>query len=311
MREGLIPSTVTTVVRVATTGDAAKAITELAGELFDPDETGVASFEDQTTQRWHTEIYFADPPDEDAVRELIAAVAGAEVAAAAQFDQIAARDWVSASLDGLKPVEAGRFVIHGAHDRAAARRHTNRIAIEIEAALAFGTGHHGTTHGCLARLDHILKRRRPRRVLDLGTGTGVLAIAAARILHRPVIATDIDPVAVAVAKENARANQAGRYLRLAVAPGLRHRAIAAAGPYDLVLANILAGPLRALAPGLSRILTRDGDLILSGLLVRDIPGVLAAYRANGVTLVAETRREGWVMLHMKKGGAGPRPRRLF
>lgn len=311
MREGLIPTTVTTVVRLDTTGEAAKAITELAGEVFDPDETGVASFEDQQTGRWHTEIYFAEPPDEDAVRDLIAAVAGAGIAASAVFDTIAARDWVAASLDGLKPVAAGRFVIHGQHDRAPASRMINRIRIEIEAALAFGTGHHGTTYGCLARLDHILKQRRPRRVLDVGTGTGVLAIAAARMLHRPIVATDIDPVAVAVAKQNAQANQAGAYLRLAVAPGLRHRTIMAGGPYDLIMANILAGPLKALAPGLSRAITRNGDLILSGLLVSDIPGVLAAYRANGMALVAHTRRDGWVMLHLKKGGAGPRPHRLF
>lgn len=309
MREGLIPSTVTTVMRLDTTGDEAKAITELAGEVFDPDETGVASFEDQATLAWHIEIYFAHEPDQEAVRALIATIVGEEGAARAVFDTLAAKDWVSASLDGLKPVEAGRFLIHGSHDSVQAERQTNRITIEIEAALAFGTGHHGTTHGCLARLDAILKRRRPRRILDVGTGTGVLAIAAARVLHRPVIATDIDPVAVEVARDNARANRAGAYLRLGVAPGLRHPIITAHGPYDLIMANILAGPLKALAHGLSNALRWDGDLVLSGLLVRDVPGVLAAYRAQGVSLNAMTEREGWVMLHMKKGGAGPRPRR--
>ncbi|MGL4322982.1 MAG: 50S ribosomal protein L11 methyltransferase [Beijerinckiaceae bacterium] len=311
MREGLIPSTVTTVMRLDTTGAEAKAITELAGEVFDPDETGVASFEDQDTQLWHIEIYFAHEPDEEAVRDLIASVAGEKAAATATFDSLAAKDWVNASLDGLKPVEAGRFIIHGSHDRAVARRQTNRITIEIEAALAFGTGHHGTTHGCLARLDHILKMRRPTRVLDVGTGTGVLAIAAARVLHQPVVATDIDPVAIEVAKDNAKANHAAAYMRFAVAPGLRHRTITRHGPYDLIMANILAGPLRALAPGLCRQLLPWGDLILSGLLVRDVPGVLAAYRANGVALNALTEREGWVMLHMKKGGTGSRPYRPF
>ena len=141
------------------------------------------------------------------MRALVALAAGAEAANALVFETVTAKDWVKAGLDGLPPVDAGRFVVHGAHDRTAVA--ANRIGIEIEAALAFGTGHHGTTRGCLLALDGIVKARRPRNILDIGTGTGVLAIAAARALRRPVLASDIDPEAVGIARANARRNRAG------------------------------------------------------------------------------------------------------
>ncbi len=175
------------------------------------------------------------------MRELIALAAGPEAAAAVIFDDIAEKDWVKASLEGLGLVRAGRFAVHGSHDRH--RVPGNAIGIEIEAALAFGTGHHGTTRGCLLMLDGILKQRRPRRVLDVGTGTGVLAMAAARALHRPVASGDIDPVAVEAARENALNNRAGAYVRPVVARGVGHPVLAAGKPYDLVFANILARPL--------------------------------------------------------------------
>ena len=150
-------------------------------------------------------MHFADPPDQALVRELVAIAAGAEAADGIVFDIVEAKDWVKASLEDLVPVPAGRFVVHGQHDRD--RIAPNKLGIEIEAALAFGTGHHGTTRGCLLLLDHVLKAWRPRRVLDLGTGTGVLAIAAAKALHANVLASDIDPLSVEVARENARLNR--------------------------------------------------------------------------------------------------------
>ncbi len=309
MREGLIPHDVTTVLRFSTTGDAARAVTELFGELFDPDETGVATFEDEATGDWSVEIYFATRPDEAAIRDLVRSAAGDRTAKAARFDSVAAKDWVAASLEGLKPVDAGRFLIHGGHDRAKVAARGNRIRIEIEAALAFGTGHHGTTLGCLKAFDRLLLRRRPRRVLDVGTGTGVLAIAAARALRRPVVASDIDPVAIEVARANATANAAGGLIRWAVAPGLRHPVIAAHGPYDLMFANILAGPLKRMAPTIAGMLAPAGDLVLSGLLVRDVPGILGAYRGVGLAPAGSGLIEGWVALHMRRGGAGFRPRR--
>ncbi|MDU1806324.1 MAG: 50S ribosomal protein L11 methyltransferase, partial [Bradyrhizobium sp.] len=175
-----------------------------------------------------------------------------------------------------------------------------RGMIEIEAALAFGTGHHGTTRGCLLLLDHILKSRVPRRVLDLGTGTGVLAIAAAKAQHRSVLASDIDPPSVAVARENARLNGVGPLVRVIRATGFAAEDFAKAGPFDLVLANILANPLRQLASPMQRHLARSADVILSGLLTTQARSVIAAYRARGLVPVRHLRIEGWSSLLLRK-----------
>jgi ribosomal protein L11 methyltransferase len=185
----------------------------------------------------------------------------------------------------------------------------NDVAIEIEAALAFGTGHHGTTAGCLLALDAELKKRRPRHGLDVGTGTGILALALAKQIKRKVVAGDIDAIAVEVSAHNARLNHAPQALDLYVAPGLRHGKANRPGRFDLVFANILAGPLKRLAPSIARALSRDGTLILSGLLAMDVAGVVSAYRHQGIYLASQSQREGWATLVMKKGGAAARPRR--
>ena len=296
MLEGLPPHRPTHVLRLSTHERAARAMTDLLGETFDPAETAVAAFE-APDGTWRLEAYFAHEPDEAAVRELIRPIVGDEADAAA-FERLEARDWVKSSLEGLAPVRAGRFLVHGAHDRDAVR--PNDLAIEIEAALAFGTGHHGTTRGCLLALAAELRRRRPRRVLDVGTGTGILAFAAAKALKRPVVAGDIDPVAIAVARENARRNGVAPYLRFYVAPGVRAAEADRPGRFDLVFANILARPLRALAPSLARVLARKGTLVLSGLLAADVPGVLSAYRAQGLFLVRRTDLEGWAALTLRR-----------
>lgn len=315
MREGLLPSTVATVLELSTSGEKARALTELLGEVFDPTETAISAFEIESgvttlslNAPWKVEIYFATHPDEAAVRDMLRPIVGAIIDTTA-FATVNQQDWVSASLDGLQPVRAGRVLVHGAHDRDAVR--INDVAIEIEAALAFGTGHHGTTAGCLLALDAELKRRRPRHGLDVGTGTGILALALAKQIKHPVIAGDIDAVAVEVAAHNARVNHAPGALDLYVAPGLRHAKANRPGHFDLVFANILAGPLRKLAPSITSVLSRDGTLILSGLLEMDVAGVLAAYRHQGVYLARKSLREGWATLVMKKGGAAPRLRHPF
>jgi ribosomal protein L11 methyltransferase len=302
MLEGLPPNGASHVLRLSCDERRARAVADIIVETFDPTETAAAAFEVDDGPVWTVEVYFADAPDEDDIRALIEAVSDAATAARAEFAEIAKEDWVQKSLAGLEPVRAGRVLVHGAHDRD--RVNANDIGVEIEAALAFGTGHHGTTLGCLRALDRIAKRRRPRRVLDVGTGTGVLAIAAAKLLRQPVACGDIDPVATETARANAIANGANALVRPVVATGLRHEAVS--GRYDLIFANILARPLRLLAPAIARAATPDAELVLSGLLGRDVPGVLAAYRGQGFFLAERGDIDGWATLVLRKGGACPR-----
>jgi len=276
---------------------AARRVVDLLTEVFFEGQAAIAAFE-RPDGRWDVTVHFADPPDQALVRELVTSAAGAEIARTIDFDTIEAKDWVKASLEDLVPVPAGRFVVHGQHDRE--RVAPNKVGIEIEAALAFGTGHHGTTRGCLLLLDHVLKAWRPRRVLDLGTGTGVLAIAAAKALHEKVLASDIDPPSVQVARENARLNVSGHLVRPIRATGFSASQFASAAPFDLVLANILANPLRQLAAPMARHLAPSALVILSGLLTPQARGVIAAYRARGLVPVRHLRIEGWSSLLLRK-----------
>lgn len=296
MLEGLHPNAPTFVARLVTDEKRARRIADLLGESFDPAETAVAAFE-APDLTWLVEVYFRDPPDQAAVTELIAVAAGEPVDVT--FDAFAEKDWVQASLDGLAPVPAGRFTIHGSHDRD--KVPNNTIAIEIEAALAFGTGHHGTTRGCLLALDALLKTRSPRRPIDIGTGTGVLAIAAARVLKRRVIASDIDPVAIATARNNIRFNKAAAYITPVVARGTTNRTIVSNGPYDLVFANILVGPLVRLAAPIGRLLAPRATVILSGLLHAHANAALSAYRQQGLYLVRRYRIDEWTTLVLQRG----------
>jgi ribosomal protein L11 methyltransferase len=212
-----MPDSASTVARMTTGKALASRIVDVVAETYDT-LAAVAGASEETSERWNVAIHFRDPPNEAAVRALVGLAAGPEVANALVFEQASQKDWVKASLDGLGPISAGRFVIHGAHVRT--RVPANRIGIEIEAGLAFGTGHHESTRGCLIALDEIARACRPRTILDIGTGTGVLAIAAARSLHRPVLASDIDAQAVRVARENSRCNRTGAEVKFLHAGGL-------------------------------------------------------------------------------------------
>jgi ribosomal protein L11 methyltransferase len=276
----------------------ARRIADILSESFDPDEI-VAGAAETAPDQWSMIAHFRTPPDEAALRALIEMAAGPEAAAATVLESIEPRDWVAASLAGLEPVEAGRFLVHGAHDRD--RVGPSRIGIEIEAALAFGTGHHGTTRGCLLALDRLLHVSNPWHVLDIGTGSGVLAIAAAKALRRHVLATDIDNAALKVARDNARLNRVPSLISFVHAPGVGAHDIWAQGPFDLVLANILLGPLKLLAAPIARLTAPGGHVVLSGLLDSHAPAALAAYRAQDLRLERRLSLDGWTTLVLRRG----------
>jgi ribosomal protein L11 methyltransferase len=302
----------TTVARLAADEATAHRIIDLVTESYDP-LAAVAGVSEDGPGRWTVAIHFRDPPNETAVRALVALSAGSDAANKLWFETTTPQDWVKASHEGLKPIEAGRFVVHTPHYRGHAP--LNRIAIEIEASLAFGTGHHGTTRGCLLALDRIVKSRRPpwqrplrrlsrkdppRRgtILDIGTGTGVLAIAAGRALRCRVTASDIDPVAVNVARANVRLNRAAGLVELMRADGLGVRRLT--GRHDLILANILLAPLQSMATPIARNLAPGGQVVLSGLLRGQAVAALAPYVARGLMLKQRIPLEGWMTLVLER-----------
>jgi ribosomal protein L11 methyltransferase len=301
----------TAIALLETDEQSAHRIADLVAESLPADDIAVALV-DIGSGRWRVAMHFRAAPDKTMLRGLIAAAAGAAMAKALRFERVAATDWVRESLAGLAPVTAGRFIVHGAHDRD--RIPLNRIGIEIEAALAFGTGHHGTTRGCLLALDSLCKSRSgktARRILDLGTGSGVLAIAAARALRQRVLATDVDGSAVRAARANAALNRAGSFVEVIMADGVAARKIRDRAPYDLVFANILLRPLQRLAAPLIRLTAPGGRVVLSGLLSSQANAAIAAYR--GLALERRIDLDGWttlVLVRQKRPGASVAGRRV-
>jgi ribosomal protein L11 methyltransferase len=227
------------------------------------------------------EALYTEMPD----GELLSKLAGREVHVALLPDT----DWIKLSQEGLPPVRAGRFFVYGAHDAGTVPHGV--IPIRIEAGMAFGTGHHETTSLCLGALSDLAKRKRYDNVLDLGCGTGLLAIGAAKLWRKKVVASDIDPEAVKITRENAVVNGESTLVHAITADGLASPALAAKAPYDLIIANILASPLTQLAPSIARSLAQGGALILSGLLTWQENMVLSFYRPHGLIL-RQTRRDG-------------------
>ena len=299
-------------IRIATlTADeqSARRIADRFAETFLADEAAV-SLVDAGGGRWSVTVYFRSNVDESAVCTLANSAAGVTAGSGLRFARIAAKDWVAESLLGLKPITAGRFVVHGAHDRGCAP--PNQSGIEIEAALAFGTGHHGSTRGCLLALNAISKSLRKNcravvrhaavtgfpRILDLGTGSGVLAIAAARTFRRRVLASDIDARAVRIARDNARLNRSAALVRVCRADGVAAADIRAGAPFDLVFANILLTPLQRLAVPLTGIVARRGRIVLSGLLNAQASAARAAY--PHFSLERRIEVDGWTTLVLKR-----------
>lgn len=265
-------------------------------ELFWPSPAAIALFEGGA-EVWQLDVYFEKPPEEEKLRAFLADQK--LPVERLTIESVPDVDWVALVQSRLGPIHAGRFIIHGSHDRTKVPR--SRWRIEIDAAQAFGTAHHGSTRGCLEALDALERRTHFERILDLGTGTGVLAIAAARLWNARVIASDVDPLAVRIAAGNAVRNGAGAKVKTLVASGLDHREIRVQAPFDLIIANILARPLIALAPRLAQMLLPYGRIVLSGITQDQAAKVAAAYRAAGFTRASAIRIDEWVTLTLVRG----------
>lgn len=278
-------------------GPAAANALAAAVERMTPAPVGVGVFEiEDGSGLWEVGAYFEDSPDQ-VILAVLAAALGAADFAVSELPEV---DWVAKVRRELHPVEAGRFFVFGSHD--AHRVPAGRVALQIEATVAFGTGHHGTTLGCLRALDRLLDDGfGPARVVDIGCGTAVLAMAAAATLPGAlVIASDIDAVAVDVARANVAINRMDGRITCIEAAGFAHPALAAAAPFDLIFANILKGPLIELAPDMAAHAATGGVIILSGLLVVQADSILAAYATAGFAPASREDIGEWSILVLRR-----------
>ena len=248
--------------------------------------------------RVEVSAHYADEPSRIRLTELIEAASLDARLGALRIEPLPQRNWVPEAERLRGPVSAGRFLVHGRHDRG--KVPVGRFTLEIDASVAFGTAHHATTRGCLIALDRLAKRTHPRRVLDIGTGTGILAIAAARALNARVVASDMDPIAVAVAAENTRVNGVQPRVSVIEADGVAHPVLRRAEA-DLLFANILLGPLLDLAPAFARALRPGGMCVLSGLLEPQARQVEARFQSHGFRLDSRVILDGWTTLLFRRG----------
>jgi ribosomal protein L11 methyltransferase len=277
--------------------EAARIIAATLQDFIEPPPDALTLFE-APEEGWRIEAYFAELPDAEELRSTIAGFTGLDVPHI-EVAEVPALNWVAISQAALPPVRAGRFTVHGTHDRGRVARGPN--AILIDAGEAFGTAHHATTYGCLAAIDRLTRQRRFMRVLDLGCGSGILAIAVARVMPAAeIVATDMDPTSVEVARQNIAANTAPGRVATYVAAGLGHPHLRRRPPFDLVVANILADPLMRLARDIRRAVAPGGKLVLSGILIPQAPAVIAAFVDQGFALDRHDRVTGWSTLTLSR-----------
>ncbi|MXU65306.1 50S ribosomal protein L11 methyltransferase [Oceanomicrobium pacificus] len=274
---------------------AAEALAETL-ERLEPEPTGIGVFEvEDGSGTWEVGGYFTEKPDVAGLA-LLATMAGAKPFVVSRVED---RDWVAQVRRELTPVHAGRFVVYGSHDRDAVP--AEKIGLEIDAAMAFGTGHHGTTQGCLEALSDLDRAGlRASNIADIGCGTGVLAMGAVKLWNAAAIASDIDPVAVDTARANMAANGLRGRVACVTAPGFRHDRLRRAAPYDLVFANILAGPLKRLAGDMARHVAPGGAIILSGILNRQAVSVERVYEGHGFTRMDLRRIGEWTTFTLRR-----------
>jgi len=286
-----------TALTTLTGRDPAYALGEAMERLI-PEPTGVGVFEvEDGSGLWEVGGYFEESPDETALAVLAASMGAKEFV----VSELPETDWVAHVRRELSPVEAGRFFVYGSHDADKVPEDCEPLL--IEAAMAFGTGHHGTTLGCLRALDRLAGEGfHGKNVVDIGCGTAVLAMAAARIWPEPVLASDIDEVAVEVAQANVDANNLSGRVTCVEAAGFDHPQLAEAAPFDLVFANILKGPLVALAPDMAGALQPAGYAILSGLLNEQADEVIEVYARSGIKLVHRESIGDWTTLTLQTNG---------
>ncbi len=268
---------------------------DLLSARFEDDGYPIATMEiDEANDIWEASVYISQDEHAEMLEAVTQCLTQSFNNPVIKTEILPDIDWVSHSLEGLQPVRAGRFLVHGSHDREQIR--ANDLSIEIDAGRAFGTGHHGTTAGCLEMIERVTRRNSCQNALDLGTGSGVLALGIAMLTQARVLATDIDPVAIDVARDNVRINRCGNRIKLQTAAGFHSDVFIKSGPFDLIVANILARPLMGMAPAISRNLTADGQLILSGILAQQRMKVLAAFNTQGLYHRETLWRDGWVTL---------------
>ena len=273
----------------------AKIIGDLLFAHFDEGEFPIALFEtNEDSNVWAISLYVDTDAADKAEEEVKGFLASQEHPVQFERELLGQVDWVTETLKGLTPVRSGRFIVHGTHDADIPSQHEHSII--IDAGQAFGTGHHGTTAGCLDMLGDCLKHTRYHNALDLGTGSGVLAIALAKASPMKILASDIDPIATETARENTRINSVADRINCITATGFNHRAFSDAAPFDLVVANILAGPLQGLAHPMKRYLAKGATVILSGLLPHQKSRICATYRLQGLRLKKAHYKDGWLIL---------------